>query len=160
MFRPLAGVALLALSGALLLAFTFIPAMAALLLRGRLAEVESPLVRRIRHAYLPVLRWSLGHPRLILASTAALVVLCGILASRLGGEFLPTLDEQDILVQPVRLPGISVDQAVAMQHAVEAAIRQMPEVRDVFSRLGTAEVANDPMPISTGDTYVMLRSRP
>ncbi len=159
MFRPLAAVALLALSGALVLAFTFVPAMTALLLRRRLSESESVMVRRIRHAYMPALRWALGHRRIILAATGLLLLLCALVASRLGGEFVPTLDEQDILVQPVRLPGISVDQAIAMQHGVESVIARMPEVRDVFSRLGTAEVANDPMPISTGDTYVMLKPR-
>ncbi len=159
MFRPLALVVLLALSGALLLAFTFVPAMTALLLRGRLGESESPIVRRIRHRYIPALRWALGHRRLVLGATGLLVVLCATFATRLGSEFVPTLDEQDVLVQPVRLPGISVDQAVAMQHGVEAAIIKMPEVHEVFSRLGTAEVANDPMPISTGDTFVILKPR-
>ncbi len=159
MFRPLAEVVLLALTGALLLAFTFVPAMAALLLRGRLAETESPVVRRVRHVYVPVLRWSLAHRTSVLAGTAVLLVLCAILATRLGGEFVPTLDEQDVLIQPVRMPGISVDQAVIMQHRVEAVIAAMPEVREVFARLGTAEVANDPMPISTGDTYVIMKPR-
>jgi cobalt-zinc-cadmium resistance protein CzcA len=159
MFRPLAAVAVLALSASLVLAFTFVPAMTALLLRGRLSEIESVAVRRIRHAYLPVLRWSLRHRRTLIVATAGLLVLCGALATRLGGEFVPTLDEHDLLVQPLRLPGISVDQAVAMQHAVEASLLGMPEVRDVFGRLGTAEVANDPMPISIADTYVMLKPR-
>ncbi len=159
MFRPLAEVVLFALAGALVLAFTFVPALMALIVRGRVAEAESHVVRWVRHIYLPVLRWALAHRKSILAGTAALLVLCIALATRLGGEFVPTLDEQDILVQPVRMPGISVDQAVAMQHKVEATIASMPEVREVFSRLGTAEVANDPMPISTGDTFVMLKPR-
>jgi heavy metal efflux system protein len=159
MFRPLAGVALLALGGALVLAFTFVPAMAALLLRGPLPVSEGVVIRRARYAYLPALRWSLGHRTAVIAGTAVLLALSGLVAIRLGGEFVPTLDEQDVLVQPVRLPGIGVDQAIAMQHEVEAAIAGMPQVRDVFSRLGTAEVANDPMPISTGDTYVMLKPR-
>ncbi len=159
MFRPLAEVVLLALTGALLLAFTFVPAMTALLLRGRLAETESPVVRRVRHAYVPVLRWSLAHRAVVLTGTGVLLVACTVLATRLGGEFVPTLDEQDILIQPVRMPGISVDQAVIMQHRVEAVIATMPEVREVFARLGTAEVANDPMPISTGDTYVIMKPR-
>jgi cobalt-zinc-cadmium resistance protein CzcA len=94
-----------------------------------------------------------------MAATAALLAVSVAVATRLGGEFVPTLDEQDILVQPARLPGISVDQAVSMQHVVDTTIAKMPQVRDVFSRLGTAEVANDPMPISTGDTYVMLKPR-
>ncbi len=159
MFRPLAGVVLLALSGALLLAFTFIPAMAALLLRGRLGASESPVVTRIRHGYVPALKWALAHRLGVIAGTGVLVIGCAFLATRLGGEFVPTLDEQDVLIQPVRLPGISVDQAVAMQHGVEAAIAKSPEVQEVFSRLGTAEVANDPMPISTGDTFVILKPR-
>jgi cobalt-zinc-cadmium resistance protein CzcA len=95
----------------------------------------------------------------VLAGTSVLLALCTLLSTRLGGEFVPTLDEQDILIQPVRMPGISVDQAVTMQHRVEAVIATMPEVREVFARLGTAEVANDPMPISTGDTYVILKPR-
>jgi cobalt-zinc-cadmium resistance protein CzcA len=160
MFRPLAAVVVLALTGALLLAFTFVPAMTALLLRGRLAESESPVVRQVRHAYVPVLRWALGHRALVLAGTGVLLASCIALGTRLGGEFVPTLDEQDVLIQPVRMPGISVDQAVIMQHRVEAVIATMPEVREVFARLGTAEVANDPMPISTGDTYVILKPRP
>lgn len=159
MFRPLAAVVLLALSAALLLAFTFVPAMTALLLRGRLAESEGPVVRRVRHAYIPSLRWALGHRKIVLVGTGVLLALCAVLATRLGGEFVPTLDEQDILIQPVRMPGISVDQAVAMQHKVEAVIAAVPEVHEVFARLGTAEVANDPMPISTGDTYVILKPR-
>lgn len=159
MFRPLATVALLALSAALVLAFTFIPAMAALVLNGGQGETESALIRRVRHFYVPALRWSLAHRRALLSATAALVLVCGFIASRLGGEFVPTLDERDLLVQPMRLPGISVDQAVLMQHRVDSTIAGMPQVKDVFSRLGTAEVANDPMPISVGDTYVMLKER-
>jgi len=159
MFRPLAEVVLLALTGALLLAFTFVPAMAALLLRGRLSETESPVVRRVRRAYVPVLQWSLSHRVAILGGTGVLLALCVVLATRLGGEFVPTLDEQDVLIQPVRMPGISVDQAVIMQHRVEGVLAAMPEVHEVFARLGTAEVANDPMPISTGDTYVIMKPR-
>jgi heavy metal efflux system protein len=159
MFRPLAEVVLLALTGALVFAFTFVPAMTALLLRGRLAETESPVVKRARHVYLPVLRWALAHRMAVLTGTGVLVALCALFATRLGGEFVPTLDEQDILIQPMRMPGISVDQAVVMQHRVEAVITAMPEVHEVFARLGTAEVANDPMPISTGDTYVILKPR-
>ena len=159
MFRPLAEVVLLALTGALLLAFTFVPAMAALLLHGRLSETESAVVRRVRHAYVPVLRWSLSHRVAVLGGTGVLLALGTVLATRLGGEFVPTLDEQDVLIQPVRMPGISVDQAVMMQHRVEAVLATMPEVHEVFAQLGTAEVANDPMPISTGDTYVIMKPR-
>ena len=159
MFRPLAAVALLALSGALVLAFTFVPAMTALVLRGRLSETESLAVRRVRHSYLPTLRWALRHRRAVLLGTGALLLGCALIAGHLGGEFVPTLDEQDVLVQPVRLPGIGVDQAVAMQHGVDSSIAGMREVKDVFSRLGTAEVANDPMPISVADTYVILKPR-
>lgn len=159
MFRPLAQVVLMALAAALVLAFTFVPAMAALVLRGRISEAESPILRGARRAYLPALRWSLAHRRPVLAGMGALLLVGGLLAARLGGEFVPTLDERDVLVQPLRLPGISVDQAVEMQHGVETTIAAMPEVKEVFSRLGTAEIANDPMPINTGDTFVMLKER-
>jgi len=159
MFQPLARVVLLALAGALLLSFTLVPALVALAMGGKVAESESPVLRAARRAYLPSLRWSTAHRRIVVAGAGVFVLLCALIASRLGGEFIPALDERDILVQPMRLPGISIDQAVAMQHEVERTIAALPEVKEVFSRLGTAEVANDPMPPNTGDTFVILKER-
>src|SRR6185295_19592701 len=109
-------------------------AMAALLLRGKVTETESPVIRSMRAAYLPTLRWALSHRRMVLALTGVVLLVSAVVASRLGGEFVPALDERDILVQPLRLPGISVDEAVTMQHGVETVIASMPEVKEVFSR--------------------------
>jgi cobalt-zinc-cadmium resistance protein CzcA len=157
MFRPMAQVVLLALGGALLLSFTLVPALAALLLRGRVSERESLAVRWSRSAYLPALRWALARRMPVLAGATLLVVVCGLLASRMGSEFVPTLDERDIAIHALRIPGTSLEQAVAMQGSVEQALGAFPEVERVFSKIGTAEIANDPMPPSVSDVFVMLK---
>lgn len=159
MFRPMASVVLLALGGSLVLAFTFVPAMVALLLRGRVSESEGLVVGAAKHAYSHGLRWALRRRGWVVAGAGAALVVTGIVAARMGSEFVPTLDEQDLLVQPLRIPGTSLQQSVAMQHEVEVALRQFPEVANVFSRLGTDEVANDPMPPNLGDAFVILKPR-
>ena len=88
-----------------------------------------------------------------------LVVASGFLATRLGTEFVPSLDEGDVAVQALRVPGTSLTQSIHMQHVLEKRIAQLPEVERVFSRIGTAEVANDPMPPSIADTFVMIKPR-
>jgi len=93
------------------------------------------------------------------AGAAALVVLSGLLATRLGSEFIPNLDEGDIVIQPIRIPGTSLTQAIGMQESLERTLAGFPEVKRVFSKLGTAEVASDPMPPSMGDTFVILKPR-
>jgi cobalt-zinc-cadmium resistance protein CzcA len=160
MFRPMAQVVLLVLAGALVLAFTVVPALVALLFRGRVAETESPAVRGVRRFYLPSLRWALRKRILVVATAAALVVACGWLATRLGSEFVPTLDERDIAIHALRIPGTSLDQAIAMQGDVEATLRSFPEVERVFAKIGTAEIATDPMPPSVADVFVILKPRP
>ena len=159
MFRPMAQVVLLALGGALILSFTLVPALAAMLLRGRISEVESPLIRVSRRAYLPGLHWVLAHRVPVVVAAVALVVGCGLLAMRMGSEFVPTLDEHDIAIHALRIPGTSLEQAVIMQEGVERAIRSFPEVERVFSKIGTAEIATDPMPPSVSDVIVILRPR-
>ena len=159
MFQPMAQVVLLALGGALLLAFTLVPALVALLLRGRVSDVESPALRGARRAYLPALRWGLRHRPPVVAGALVLLVVSGVLALRLGGEFLPTLDERDIAIHALRIPGTSLDQAIAMQTGVESALRSFPEVERVFSKIGTAEIATDPMPPSVSDVFVILKPR-
>lgn len=94
-----------------------------------------------------------------MAGAAALVVLSGLLATRLGSEFIPNLDEGDIVIQPIRIPGTSLTQAIGMQESLERTLAGFPEVKRVFSKLGTAEVASDPMPPSIGDTFVILKPR-
>ena len=157
MFRPMAQVVLLALAGALILAFTFVPAMVALMLRGRVSEVESPAIRMANRGYVRGLRWALRRRRLVTAGALAFLLVCGFVATQLGSEFVPTLDERDIAIHALRIPGTSLDQAVAMQGGVEAALKSFPEVERVFSKIGTAEIANDPMPPSVSDVFVILK---
>jgi len=159
MFRPMAQVVLLALAAALLLAFTVIPALIALLLRGRVAEHDSPAIRGSRRLYLPALRWSLARRGWVVAGAAMILALCGLAATRLGSEFVPQLDERDIAIHALRIPGTSLEQAIAMQGGVEQAIGSFPEVERVFSRIGTAEIATDPMPPSVSDVIVILKPR-
>ena len=159
MFQPMAKVVLLALLGALLFAFTIVPALVALLLKPRGGEHENAVMRRARHAYAPVLTRALRHPGRMAVGALALLAVSIVLAVRLGSEFIPTLDEHDLAVHALRIPGTSVDQAVEMQRDVERAIEALPEVAFVFARIGTSEVANDPMPPNVADVFVMLKPR-
>ena len=159
MFHPMAITVVLALTGAMVLSLTFVPAAVALFMRGRVQEKETRLMRWARRAYAPALAWALRRRVLVGAGAASLVVVCGVLATRLGTEFVPSLDEGDIAMHAMRIPGTSLDQAVRMQATLEARIKQFPEVHRVFGKLGTAEVATDPMPPSVADTFIMLRPR-
>ncbi len=159
MFRPMAQVVLLALAGALLLAFTFVPAMVALVLRGKVSEIESPVIRVVRRAYLPTLDWALKRRLLVVLGAVLLVAAVGVLTSRMGSEFMPSLDEHDIAAHAMRIPGTSLRQAVAMQNDVEKTIKAFPEVAYVVSKIGTAEIATDPMPPNVADVLIMLKPR-
>ncbi|HEX7770653.1 MAG TPA: CusA/CzcA family heavy metal efflux RND transporter, partial [Dokdonella sp.] len=159
MFHPMAITVVLALTGAMLLSLTFVPAAIALFLGGRVDERENRLMQWLRRAYARVLGWSLRRTAVVFAGALALVGIAAWLAPRLGTEFIPNLDEGDIALHALRIPGTSLDQAVAMQATLEARIRQFPEVLRVFSKLGTAEVATDPMPPSVADTFIMMKPR-
>jgi cobalt-zinc-cadmium resistance protein CzcA len=159
MFFPMAFTVLAALVGAMLLSITFVPAAVATFISGRVSESESAPVRWSVEQYLPALSNALRHTRRTLIGAATVVVLSGALATRLGSEFLPSLDEGDLLVHALRIPGTSLTTAVEMQHALERKFMTYPEVAYVFSKIGTAEIATDPMPPSVADTYVMLKPR-
>jgi cobalt-zinc-cadmium resistance protein CzcA len=159
MFHPMAITVVLALSGAMLLSITFVPAAIALFLRGRVQEKETRLMQWARRGYAPALAWALRWRRAVITGALLLVAACGLLATRLGAEFIPGLDEGDIAMHAMRIPGTSLDQAVKMQSTLETHIKQFPEVLRVFGKLGTAEVATDPMPPSVADTFVMLKPR-
>ena len=158
MFHPMAFTVVTALVGALVLSLTFVPAAAALVLRGKVSEKENPIVAFLRRGYEPLLRSALRMPWAVVGGAAALVVICALLATRMGAEFMPSLDEGDVTLHALRIPGTGLEQAVGMQEQLERRLRQLPEVERVFSKLGTAEVANDPMPPSVTDTFVMLKS--
>ncbi|WP_253462181.1 efflux RND transporter permease subunit [Pseudoxanthomonas mexicana] len=159
MFHPMAITVVLALTGAMVLSLTFVPAAIALFLRGKVQEKDTRLMQWARRAYAPALAWALRRRGPVVAGALATVVLCGLLSTRLGSEFVPSLDEGDITMHAMRIPGTSLDQAVHMQSTLEARIKQFPEVYRVFGKLGTAEVATDPMPPSVADTFIMLRPR-
>ncbi|HTU65072.1 MAG TPA: CusA/CzcA family heavy metal efflux RND transporter [Steroidobacteraceae bacterium] len=157
MFRPMALAVILALLGALALSLTFVPAAVALFMSGKVAEKDNVVVRGAKRLYEPVFAFAMRLRLPILGGAVALVLGCGWLASRLGSEFIPNLDEGDLAVQALRIPGTSLTQSLEMQFQIEKAVMEVPEVKTYFSRVGTAEVATDPMPPSISDGYVMLK---
>ena len=160
MFHPMAFTVVLALLGAMILSVTFVPAAIALFITGKVKEEENLLMRGARRAYEPVLDWVMGSRAVIFAFAAVLVVLSGVLASRMGSEFVPSLGEGDFALQSLRTPGTSLSQSVAMQERLEKQVlAKVPEVERMFSRTGTAEIASDPMPPNISDAYVMLKPK-
>ncbi|MFL8904250.1 CusA/CzcA family heavy metal efflux RND transporter [Xanthomonas vasicola] len=159
MFHPMAITVVLALAGAMLLSLTFVPAAIALLLGGKVAEHENRAMRWARRVYAPLLDGALRHGRWVGIAAFATVALCAVLATRLGSEFIPNLDEGDIALHALRIPGTSLEQAITMQSTLEKRIKQFPEVAHVFGKLGTAEVATDPMPPSVADTFLIMHPR-
>ncbi len=159
MFHPMAFTVVFALTAAMVLSLTFVPAAVALFVTGKVAEKESAVMRGARERYAGALDWALACPRAVIGLAVALVVISGLGATRLGSEFLPNLDEGDVALHALRIPSTSLTQSVSMQQTLEKKLLQAPEVEQVFSKIGTAEVANDPMPPSVADTFVMLKPR-
>ena len=160
MFGPMAATVMLALLAAFILSFTFVPAMAALIVREPKAEHADPrLTRAAKARYAPLLRAAIARPRAVLVGAAVALLAGAVAFATLGREFVPRLDEGDVLVQALRVPSTSLEQSQAMQFRVEKTLKAMPEVARVFTRTGTAEVASDPMPPSISDTFVMLKDR-
>ncbi len=160
MFYPMAFTVIVALIGAMILSVTFIPAAVALFFSRRLSEKENFLMRWAKKAYIPVLNLAMNNRVFVITIMSVLVILGGLLTTRMGSEFIPSLDEGDLAVHALRIPGTSLSQAVEMQHALEKKIKEFPEVDNVFAKIGTAEIATDPMPPSVADTFVMLKPRP
>jgi heavy metal efflux system protein len=159
MFHPMAITVVTALTAALLLSVTLVPAAIALLMTGKVAEHENLLMRGAKRVYRPLLLAALRLRWLLVATATALVVASGWLALQLGSEFIPQLDEGDMTLHALRIPGTGLEQAIAMQTQLEERIKEFPEVDIVFAKMGTAEIANDPMPPSVADNYVMFKPR-
>jgi cobalt-zinc-cadmium resistance protein CzcA len=158
MFHPMAATVVIALLGAMILSLTFVPAAVALGIGDHLAEKENRLMAAARRGYEPLLRRVMDNGPVVLTCAAVLLALSGLLATRLGSEFAPSLDEGDFAMQALRIPGTSLSQSLAMQQQVERALLQNhPEIARVFARTGTAEIASDPMPPSISDGYIMLK---
>ncbi|MCY1391196.1 Cobalt-zinc-cadmium resistance protein CzcA [compost metagenome] len=160
MFHPMAFTVVIALLGAMILSVTFVPAAIAMFITGRVQEEENLLMRSARRGYEPVLAWVMRNRRSAFAVALVAVLASGLLASRMGSEFIPSLSEGDFALQALRIPGTSLTQSVEMQTRLERAIvERVPEVERVFARTGTAEIAADPMPPNISDSYVMLKPR-
>lgn len=158
-FHPMAITVVMALTAAMALSLTFVPAAVAQFVTGSVEEKETRAMRFMSRVYGPLLEKALALRVTVVAAAAVLVVLCGLLATRLGTEFIPNLDEGDIALHALRIPGTSLTQAIHMQEQLEARIKQFPEVDRVVAKLGTAEVATDPMPPSVADTFILLKDR-
>lgn len=159
LFHPMAVTVVLALSAAMILSLTFMPAAVAMFLGGKVSETESRPLQWLRRFYAPALDWSLRWGVAVVATAALLTAMAGLLATRLGSEFIPGLDEGDVALHALRIPGTSLTQAVQMQSTLEARIKQFPEVDLVFGKIGTAQIATDPMPPSVTDTFLILKPR-
>lgn len=159
MFHPMAFTVVLALLGAMILSVTFVPAAVAIFITGKVSEKDNIAIRGAKTLYRPVLRFVLTIRPAVALAAIFLVGLAGLAASKLGTEFIPNLDEGDIALHALRIPGTSLTQAIKMQAEVEASLKAFPEVDKVIAKMGTAEVATDPMPPSVADTYVMMKPR-
>jgi cobalt-zinc-cadmium resistance protein CzcA len=159
MFQPMALTVVIALASAMILSLTFVPAAIALLMNGKIAAHENRLMHWMKARYQPLLISALNHKALILGAALFLVIGCVWLSTRLGSEFIPQLDEGDIALHALRIPGTGLEQAVAMQNLLENRIKEFPEVDKAFAKIGTADIATDPMPPSVSDNFVMLKPR-
>jgi cobalt-zinc-cadmium resistance protein CzcA len=159
MFKPMALTVGFALVGSLLLTITFIPVVSSLLLRERPTHREPRLIHGIRLVYTPLLEKALGRTGRTLA--IAFTLLAGTMAAIpfLGSEFIPELDEGSILIQPIRLPSISLTESIEMEKKVQQIIMQFPEVEFVVGRLGRPDIATDPMGVNLSDIYVTLKPK-
>jgi heavy metal efflux system protein len=159
MFQPMAFTILAALTGAMILSITFIPAMVAQFSSKKISENESLILKWSKKLYEPLLNISLNNRPSVLTFAAILVVLSLLLSTRIGSEFVPILDEGDIALHALRVPGTSLTQAVSMQDTLEIKIKEMSEVKYVFSKIGTADIATDPMPPSVADVFLIMKPR-
>ena len=160
MFHPMAFTVVIALFGAMILSVTFVPAAIALFVTGKVKEEENLVMRSARRVYAPVLDGVMARRPLVFGLALLTIVASGLVASRMGSEFIPSLSEGDFAQQALRVPGTSLTQSVQMQQQLEKTLMaQVPEIERVFARTGTAEIASDPMPPNISDSYVMLKPK-
>ena len=158
-FQPMALTVIIALVTAFVLSLTFMPAMLAIAVTGKVNERDNGFVRGLKALYRPVLSAVIRRPMPAIAAGVLLFVCAVLLFSRLGQEFIPKLDEKNIVMEVKRIPSTSLSQSQAMQFINERMIGKFPQVAFVFSRGGTPDLAADPMPPSATDTYIILKPR-
>ncbi|HRX82765.1 MAG TPA: efflux RND transporter permease subunit, partial [Pirellulaceae bacterium] len=156
LFRPMALTVLFALAGSLVLSLTLMPVLAYLGLPRKLDEKDVWLVRVIKWFYQPLIARVVQHPVVTLSAAIAVVALSIPIGARLGAEFMPRLEEGDILIEANRLPSASLEDAVTMSTQIENILTEFPEVKSVFCKTGRPEIANDVMGVHQTDVWVML----
>lgn len=159
MFHPMALTVVIALVGAMLFSVTFIPAAVAVFINGKVDEKEQYLIRLAKRGYQPVYNKVMDNKALVLTLAIASVVLSALLTTRMGSEFVPSLNEGDIALHALRIPGTSLSQAVEMQKELEHTVKSFPQVDTIFAKIGTAEIASDPMPPNVADNFIMLKPK-
>ena len=157
MFHPMAFTVLLALLGAVFLSVTFVPAAVAMFLSGKMMEKEGAAVQWAKNIYAPALDFSMNNKGLTITIAVVIVILSMLLITRMGSEFIPSLDEEDIALHAIRIPGTSLSTAIEMQNELEETIKKFSEVSRVYSKIGTAEIATDPMPPSVADIFIIIK---
>ena len=157
MFEPMALTVILALVSAFVLSVTFVPALIAIFITGRVTEGDNAAVRRLKSGYAPWLRRAIAHPLPVIVGATILFGCALLVFLRLGGEFIPTLDEKNVLLTAMRIPSTSLSQAQSMQLDVEKAVSRLPQVAFAFTKTGTGETGADPMPPNISDTYIILK---
>ncbi len=161
LFRPMALTVIFALAGSMVLSMTLMPVLASYVLEKGKGHADNRLVRRLRSAYRPLLGWALGHCKAVLAIAALVMLAAASLATRLGSEFVPRLREQAIVINTVRIAGVSLDESVRYGTRIERLLleRYPSEIEHIWTRTGTAEVATDPMGLEVSDVFMTLRPR-
>jgi len=159
MFHPMATTVVIALVSSMILSVTFVPACVAMLFRKPIVEKENIVVKSVRALYRPTLEIVLKMRWAVVTAAVVLVIASGFAATRLGMEFVPNLDEGDIAMHAMRIPGTSLQQSIRQQMQLEARIQEMPEVERVFGKIGTPEIATEAMPPSLADNFVMMKPR-
>ena len=159
MFQPMASTVVIALVSAMILSLTVVPAAVALFMNGDISEKESVIIVKSKRIYEPALKLAIKFRVAVVSGATLLVIFSVWLASTLGSEFIPQLNEGDIALHAMRIPGTGLEQAVEMQAILEQTIKEFPEVDKVFARIGTAEVATDPMPPNVADNFLILKPR-
>ena len=160
MFTPMALTVLLALTGALILSFTFVPAGIAVFLSRKASHKENFITTKAKEFYRPVLNLILEHRTLVVLTAAVVVIVSAVAATRMGREFIPTLDEGDVAIHTMRLPDTSLSQALELQGIVEKTLKeQFPQIETIVGRVGTSEIATEPHPPGVGDNTIVLKPR-
>jgi cobalt-zinc-cadmium resistance protein CzcA len=157
MFRPMAWTVVFALAGSLLSTLTLIPVLASLVLRKTGREHEPRFVEGLRETYLRGLEWCFGHAKVVITAAVSFVVVGGLAALGLGGEFIPSLDEGDLSIFVIRPPSVAASESAAGTLRVERVLHRFPEVVTAVSRSGSPELATDVMGIELADLYVILK---